>query len=163
MDVQKQLLEINMEEQEMMDVSEQLKHSMIMAMKGHPCTGKSTIAHILAGFLGYPLIAQDDLLDCAGDKSFKAICQIAATQLSFRIRVIIDSLLTSQAHRDRQCLEHRALVDQSYKPSSWGDLQKMLGKYEDYDVGAVPKLILDTTKVIKEGILVTATLRIAFY
>ncbi|GFY96238.1 hypothetical protein Acr_11g0005440 [Actinidia rufa] len=189
MDVQKQLLEMDMEEQAMRDVQEQLMHPIIIAMKGHPCTGKSTIARTLAGFLCYPLIAQDDLLDYAGDKSFEAICRIAATQLSFRIRVIIDSPLTSQAHRDRlvqlaestrarliilecrprdeyewrQRLERRAMVDQSYKPSTWGDLQKMLEKYEDYDVGAVPKLILDTTKVFREGVLVSATLRIAFY
>ncbi|GFY96244.1 hypothetical protein Acr_11g0005500 [Actinidia rufa] len=188
MDVQKQLLEMDMEEDAMMDVREQLKHPVIIAMKGHHCTGKSTIARVLAGFLGYPIIAQDDLLDYAGDKSFEAICRIAATQL-IRIRVIIDSSLTSQAHRDRlvqlaestrarliivecrpsdeyewrQRLERRAIFDQSYKPSTWGDLQKMLGKYEDYDVGAVPKLILDTTKVFKEGVLVSAILAIAFY
>ena len=100
MDVQKQLLEMDMEEQAMMDGREQLKHPIIIAMKGHPCTGKSTIARILAGFLCYPVIAQDDLLDYDGDKSFEAICRIAATQLSFRIRVIIDSPLTSQAHQD---------------------------------------------------------------
>ncbi|GFY96239.1 hypothetical protein Acr_11g0005450 [Actinidia rufa] len=187
-DVQKQLLE-DMEEQAMRDVHEQLKHPMIIAMKGHPCTGKSTIARLLADFLRYPLFAQDDSLDYARDKSFEAICRIAATQLSLRIRVIIDSSLTSQAHRDRlvqlaestsarliivecrpsdeyewrQRLERRAIVDQSYKPSTWGDLQKMLGKYEDYDVGAVSKLILDTTKVFREAGLVSATLRIAFY
>ncbi|GFY96246.1 hypothetical protein Acr_11g0005520 [Actinidia rufa] len=132
MDVQKQLLEMDMEEQAMRDVHEQLMHPIVDAPDNHNNEGSS-------------LHRQDH---------DSPICRIAATQLSLRIRVVIDSPLTSQVHRDRlvhlaestrarlitvecrprdeyewrQCLERRAMADQSYKPSTWGDLQEMLGK-----------------------------------
>lgn len=38
----------------------------------------------------------------------------------------------------------------------------MLKEYVDYVVGAVPKLIVDTTKVLREGNLVGANLRVDF-
>lgn len=47
-------------------------------------------------------------------------------------------------------------------PSKWDDFQKMLKEYVDYVVGAVPKLIVDTTKVLREGNLVGANLRVDF-
>ncbi|GFZ15561.1 hypothetical protein Acr_24g0017510 [Actinidia rufa] len=85
----------------------------IVAMKGHPCTGKSTLALMLAPILQKCVVIDpDDVYDCIRDLcptehlmdlSFEAICRIASEQLRsgiFQV-VIIDSPLSSKAHLER--------------------------------------------------------------
>ncbi|PSS35980.1 Cytidylate kinase [Actinidia chinensis var. chinensis] len=93
----------------------QVDGPVVIAMKGHPCTGKTTLAEKLAKSLKYPIIAQDDvwdsivkkelenpmLLTSINDLSFAVICQIASMELIFGSKLIIDSSLQCQAHVDR--------------------------------------------------------------
>ncbi|KAJ6405580.1 hypothetical protein OIU84_013529 [Salix udensis] len=164
---------------------------VIIAMKGHPGTGKSTLASSLASSLKIPLIDKDDVRDCTisiqnsspataskllNDLSYDVVWQIASTQLRLGLSVIIDSPLSRRAHLDRlvqmasstgsllvivECkpldegvwrrrLEQRGRGDQAswHKPSTWQDLERLLEGYDgstDYDVGDVPKLVLDTS------------------
>ncbi|KAB5568403.1 hypothetical protein DKX38_002196 [Salix brachista] len=164
---------------------------VIIAMKGHPGTGKSTLASSLASSLKIPLIDKDDVRDCTisiqnsspataskllNDLSYDVVWQIASTQLRLGLSVIIDSPLSRRAHLDRlvqvasstgsllvivECkpldegvwrrrLEQRGKGDQAswHKPSTWQDLERLLEGYDgstDYDVGDVPKIVLDTS------------------
>ncbi|KAG5250631.1 zinc finger MYM-type protein [Salix suchowensis] len=164
---------------------------VIIAMKGHPGTGKSTLASSLASSLKIPLIDKDDVRDCTisiqnsspataskllNDLSYDVVWQIASTQLRLGLSVIVDSPLSRRAHLDRlvqvasstgsllvivECkpldegvwrrrLEQRGRGDQAswHKPSTWQDLERLLEGYDgstDYDVGDVPKLVLDTS------------------
>lgn len=167
---------------------------MIIAMKGHPGTGKSTLAQSLASSLKIPLIDKDDVRHCTfslqnsslssiaslsklfNDLSYRVIWQIASTQLRLGLSVILDSPLSRKTHLDQltylassagarlviiECkplnealwrlrLEQRGAADQDswHKPSTWQDLQRLLEEYggcTDYDVGDVPKLVVDTT------------------
>ncbi|KAJ6685115.1 hypothetical protein OIU79_015232 [Salix purpurea] len=164
---------------------------VIIAMKGHPGTGKSTLASSLASSLKIPLIDKDDVRDCTisiqnsspataskllNDLSYDVVWQIASTQLRLGLSVIIDSPLSRRAHLDRlvqvasstgsllvivECkpldegvwrrrLEQRGRGAQAswHKPSTWQDLERLLEGYDgstDYDVGDVPKIVLDTS------------------
>ncbi|KAE8666018.1 hypothetical protein F3Y22_tig00112523pilonHSYRG00303 [Hibiscus syriacus] len=158
---------------------------LIIAMKGHPGTGKSTLAHALASALKFPLIDKDDIRDstfplhqhqqpAAGlnDLSYEAIWRVATTQLRLGLSVIIDSPLSRRAHLDR-LLDLTATVgarlvivecrpsDEAmwrerlegrekswHKPASWGELQELIKAYDgcsEYDVGNVPRMVVDTT------------------
>ncbi|OMO68103.1 hypothetical protein COLO4_29884 [Corchorus olitorius] len=165
-------------------------------MKGHPGTGKSTLAHALASTLKFPLIDKDDIRDSTfhlqqqhsiaaaaasssssfvsllNDLSYEAIWRVASTQLHLGLSVIIDSPLSRPTHFDRlislaasagaqpvivECkpsdeakwrerLEGRE--KSWHKPSSWEELQKLVEGYKgctEYDVGHVPKTVVDTT------------------
>ncbi|KAH8515549.1 hypothetical protein H0E87_004132 [Populus deltoides] len=149
---------------------------VIIAMKGHPGTGKSTLASSLASSLKIPLIDKDDVRDCT----------IASTQLRLGLSVIIDSPLSRRAHLDRlvqvasstgsllvivECkpldegvwrrrLEQRGKGDQAswHKPSTWQDLERLLEGYggsTDYDIGDVPKIVLDTSVAVSVDELVS--------
>jgi predicted kinase len=69
-------------------------------MKGHPATGKSTLARALARALGWPLIDKDDVKDYtlalpAGNELAYAITwQVVATQLGLGLSVIADTPLS---------------------------------------------------------------------
>jgi predicted kinase len=75
----------------------------LLAMKGHPATGKSTVANALARRLRWPLIDKDDakdhLLDItdaetANARSYAIMWQVARTQLQLGSGAIAVSPLT---------------------------------------------------------------------
>jgi predicted kinase len=76
----------------------------LVLMKGHPGTGKSTIARELGRTLIWPVIDKDDVRDWfwffdevnpkAGRYAYDAMWQVAETQLSLGLSVICDSPLS---------------------------------------------------------------------
>lgn len=100
-------------------VMEKQSRPLIVAMKGHPGTGKSTLAVALAAALSCPLLDKDDVRDCTlplqhalagatssaasllNDLSYSVLWQMAATQLRLGLSVVIDSPLSRRAHLDR--------------------------------------------------------------
>jgi predicted kinase len=72
---------------------------VLIAMKGHPATGKSLVAEALARKLRWPLIDKDDvkdhILDVAGanERAYAVMWQIVATQLALGISAIAVSPL----------------------------------------------------------------------
>ncbi|KAF6172305.1 hypothetical protein GIB67_024927 [Kingdonia uniflora] len=183
---------------------------VVIAMKGHPGTGKSTIAHAIAAALKCPLIDKDDIRYCTkplqqssslsasnqllNDISYQVMYQIAKTQLHLGLNVIIDSPLSRKCHLDRlqqlsvgstgrvrviiiECtaqdeaewrrrLEGRNNVDSNWhKPATWKELENLLEGYNgcfNYDVGDVPKLVIDTTSTINVEGLVSDALQFIF-
>lgn len=185
---------------------------MIIAMKGHPGTGKSTVAESIAKALKFPLLDKDDVRDSTlslqrslhlatspgtassllNDLSYHAIWQIASTQLRLGHSVIIDSPLSRRAHLDRliqlaspcgarvlivECkpndeaewrrrLEARGRAAESnntgwHKPSTWRDMERLLEGYDgctEYDVGGVPRMVVDTTASVGVEELVSGVL-----
>ncbi|KAJ4980421.1 hypothetical protein NE237_031258 [Protea cynaroides] len=185
---------------------------VMIAMKGHPGTGKSTLAHALATSLRCPLIDKDDVRNCTAtlqkslstdvttgggaaakllnDLSYEVIWRVASTQLALGLAVVIDSPLSRRAHLDRllplaastgahlvivECrshdesewrrrLEMRGAADDAswHKPATWQDLQQLVEGYggsSDYDVGDVPKIVVDTTSPVSVGEHVSTVLR----
>lgn len=173
------------------------KDPSIIAMKGHPGTGKSTLAGYLASSLGLPLVDKDDIRDSTlpiqealgpaasapqllNDLSYDVMWRIVSTQLRHGLGIIVDSPLSRRAHLDRliglatnyqarllivECrpsdeavwrtrLEGRATRDEGsgtgwHKPSTWRDIERLLEGYggcTDYDVGEVPRIVVDTTE-----------------
>ena len=72
----------------------------LLAMKGHPATGKSSLADALARTLRWPLIDKDDIKDhtrplpAGNSLAYSILWQLAARQLSLGISVIVDSPLS---------------------------------------------------------------------
>jgi predicted kinase len=73
---------------------------MLIAMKGHPATGKSTLAHALARTFGWPLIDKDDVKDHTlhlpegNQLAYTIMWQIVERQLALGVSVIVDSPLS---------------------------------------------------------------------
>lgn len=71
----------------------------LIAMKGHPATGKSTLAYALARSLKWPLLDKDDIKDQTlglpndNELAYAILWQVVATQLRLGVSVIVDSPL----------------------------------------------------------------------
>jgi predicted kinase len=82
----------------MTPTSQSLSH--LIVMKGHPATGKSTLAHALARTLGWPVIDKDDIKDHTlllpdGNRlAYSIMWQITERQLALGISLIVDSPLS---------------------------------------------------------------------
>lgn len=160
---------------------------MIIAMKGHPGTGKTTIAEAIATSLHCPLLDKDDIRDATlslslsssllNDFSYDALWRVASTQIRLGLNVVVDSPLSRRQHLDHIlpiARNHRVLIVECrpsdhaewrhrlelrgaekgggggwHKPATWRDMERLLEGYDgctEYDVGEVPKLVVDTTR-----------------
>lgn len=101
----------------------------LLAMKGHPATGKSTLAHALARAFQWPLIDKDDIKDHTlalpdgNSLAYVIMWQIVERQLALGVSVIVDSPLsypigysTASALADRY--SGRLLVVETSLPES---------------------------------------------
>ncbi|KAK6784735.1 hypothetical protein RDI58_018190 [Solanum bulbocastanum] len=97
-----------------MDNGKYERRPIILAMKGHPGTGKSTLAQSIAKTLKCPLIDKDHFKDCTkplqqitkatkliNDLSYDVMWRVASAQLDLGLSVVIDSPLSHRAHLDR--------------------------------------------------------------
>lgn len=72
---------------------------VLMAMKGHPATGKSALARVIARRFRVPLIDKDDVKDCvldvtgANQLAYEVMWQVCATQLDLGLSVVAVSPL----------------------------------------------------------------------
>jgi predicted kinase len=72
----------------------------LIAMKGHPATGKSTLAHALARTLRWPLLDKDDIKDHTltlpdgNNLAYAILWQLVERQLALGISLIVDSPLS---------------------------------------------------------------------
>jgi predicted kinase len=92
---------------------------VLIAMKGHPATGKSNVAAALARRLRCPLIDKDDVKDHvldladANDRAYAIMWQIAGVQLALRLNVIAVSPLSypiGYATAQEVAAKHRACL-----------------------------------------------------
>lgn len=175
---------------------ERAKPPAVIAMKGHPGTGKSTLATAIAKSLKCPLIDKDHFRDSThavqqqllqisptsagkllNDLSYDAMWRVASAQLGLGLSVVVDSPLSRRQQLDRlmgvaaengadvvvvECVpgdeaEWRRRLESRggkewHKPSTWREMERLLEGYGgcwDYDVGHVPRLVLDTTAPVE--------------
>jgi predicted kinase len=75
----------------------------LLAMKGHPATGKSTLARALAQHFSWPLIDKDDIKDHllaapgGNELAYAGLWQVVERQLALGVSVIADSPLSYPA------------------------------------------------------------------
>ena len=81
----------------------------LILLKGHPATGKSTLARGLAQRLRRPLIDKDDVKDFIADLpganplAYEVAWRVAGTQLSLGISTIVDTPLSYPISYQRGC------------------------------------------------------------
>jgi predicted kinase len=88
--------------------------TVLIAMKGHPATGKSQVAEALARRLRWPLIDKDDVKDHildvvnANKRSYEVMWQIVDTQLTLGISAIaVSPLAYPEGYTTAQILAER--------------------------------------------------------
>ncbi|PQQ10263.1 hypothetical protein Pyn_05156 [Prunus yedoensis var. nudiflora] len=135
---------------------------MLIAMKGHPGTGKTTLANSLASTLKLPLLDKDDVRDKLHSLQASSSSRVFRTKRRVIPRHLADgghpTTPGPQRHRGlaplppkdeaewRRRLERRAEAGGGpgwHKPSTWRDMEKLLDGYggcTEYDVGDVPKM-----------------------
>ncbi|VAH46406.1 unnamed protein product [Triticum turgidum subsp. durum] len=92
-------------------------------MKGHPGSGKSTVARAIASSLRCPLLDKDDVRDCTlhleraaagsgilNDLSYAVLWRLAERQLRLGLSIVVDSPLSRRAHLDALARLPAALV-----------------------------------------------------
>jgi predicted kinase len=83
-----------------MNVVRRSSNATLIVMKGHPATGKSTLAHALARTFGWPLIDKDDVKDHTlhlpegNQLAYAILWQVVERQLALGVSVIVDSPLS---------------------------------------------------------------------
>uniref|UniRef100_A0A0E0AFZ9 Uncharacterized protein n=1 Tax=Oryza glumipatula TaxID=40148 RepID=A0A0E0AFZ9_9ORYZ len=90
------------------------KPVVVVAMKGHPGSGKSTVARAIATALCCPLLDKDDVRDCTlplervdglaigmlNELSYAVLWRMAERQVQLGLSVVVDSPLSRRAHLD---------------------------------------------------------------
>lgn len=89
--------------------------TVVVAMKGHPGSGKSTAARAIAAALRCPLLDKDDVRDCTlpleragglatvgmlNELSYAVLWRVAERQVRLGLSVVVDSPLSRRAHLD---------------------------------------------------------------
>lgn len=95
-------------------MEKRIERPVVIAMKGHPGSGKTTLARSLASTLKIPLIDKDDIRDATlplqnshlfssailNDLSYDAVFRLASTQLRLGLSLVLDSPLSSRRRLD---------------------------------------------------------------
>jgi predicted kinase len=78
-------------------------HPLLLALKGHPGTGKSALGRALGRELGWPVVDKDDVKDVldgrapeAGGLAYEVMFAVARRQLRLGLSTICDSPLVSR-------------------------------------------------------------------
>ncbi|XP_072951140.1 uncharacterized protein [Typha angustifolia] len=122
-------------------MAEERSRPLIIAMKGHPGTGKSTLAHAIAAALRLPLLDKDDVRDCTfalqeppvlvpphllNDLSYAILWRSAATQLRLGLSVVVDSPLSRRSHLDALLQLGSRVVVVECRPGDDGEWRRRL-------------------------------------
>lgn len=102
------------EKRAVMAEEEAKKPAVVVAMKGHPGSGKSTVARAIATALCCPLLDKDDVRDCTlplervdglavgmlNELSYAVLWRMAERQVQLGLSIVVDSPLSRRAHLD---------------------------------------------------------------
>ncbi|GMP36380.1 hypothetical protein CsSME_00008524 [Camellia sinensis var. sinensis] len=114
--------------------AQKLCHPIIIATKGHPCTGRRLLAFLLAATLRCPLIKEDDIGEEPNQASnYRLVCQIASSQLEFGLSVVVDSQLCNKSQFTQleslsKCTETPLVIVECqalYESKLWQSLEKV--------------------------------------
>ncbi|GFY81122.1 hypothetical protein Acr_01g0009310 [Actinidia rufa] len=132
----------------------QVDGPVVIATKGHPCTGKTTLAEKLAKSLKYPIIAQDDVWDSivkeGARKSYASHFHqrpVLCRYMSNRFNGAYFRKYEWQQRFKQRCESQGTC---RFKPSTWEDLEREMEiNGECSNVEGVSKLVVNTTEYVK--------------